>query len=164
MHERLVNYLRDHRDHIIETWLTEAEVPGPGVARADPGVVPYQFFAQAFDEVLTTLERGAIKAPPEQPPAPSRMNAFLGLTCACRERCMGGRVCMELHDAGLSAFMAVFAHEWDTDQEFNAFDRQQNKEFINHALSGFFGKEIDLCAERLRRDDCPFVQLNLPTQ
>lgn len=158
MHARLVSYLRDNRDHIVENWLTEVEIPAPGGAEgAEGGVVPYEFFTTAFEAVLSILEHGATaKAAVEV----LHLNGFLGVTCDCRERCFGGRVCMELHDSGLQAFMSVFDHAWDAAHEFSEFDRECNKDLINHALSGFFGQEIDLCHHKNFRSDCPFVAHN----
>lgn len=158
MHERLVSYLQDNRDQVIENWLTEVEIPAPnGSQGIEGGVVPYAFFADAFDTVLGLLEHGPDHSGKD---GSVHLNSFLGLTCDCRERCFGGRVCMELHDAGLKAYMSVFEDEWDTDHEFNELDRECSKDLINHALSGFFGKEIDNCHSRTFRSDCPFVAHN----
>lgn len=157
MHSRLVSYLRDNRDHIIENWLTEAEVPPPqGITpdSGEDGVVPYAFFTGAFDNVVQRLEQGPEAKDSEDL---THLDAFLGLTCDCRQRCFGGRVCMELHDSGLTAFMSVFADDWDTSHEFNELDRECSEDLINHALSGFFGREIDSCVHRTFRTDCPFA-------
>ena len=157
MHTRLVSYLQDNREQIIENWLTEAEIPAPQGSPADcgeEGVVPYAFFSDAFDNVVQRLALGA-KAGDEN--EMTHLNAFLGLTCDCKQRAFGGRVCMELHDSGLTAFMSVFSEDWDTDHEFNECDRECNEDLINHALSGFFGKEIELCRHRTFRRDCPFA-------
>lgn len=160
MHSRLVSYLRDNREHIIENWLTEAEVPSPQGTASDKevdGVVPYTFFTGAFDHVVQRLERG-----PEAKDNKGRthLHSFLGLTCDCKQRCFGGRVCMELHDAGLTAFMSVFADDWDTGHEFNELDRECSEDLINHALSGFFGQEVEDCTRRTSRTDCPFAARN----
>lgn len=160
MHSRLVSYLKDNRDQIIENWLTEAEIPPPQghpTTGGESGVVPYAFFAGAFDSVVQRLELGAEAGSKTEV---THLNSFLGLTCDCRQRCFGGRVCMELHDSGLVAFMGVFDQEWDTDHEFNELDRECNQDLINHALSGFFEKEIALCAHRTFRLDCPFAAEN----
>lgn len=155
MHARLVSYLRDNRDQIIENWLTEVDIPAPIESNgADRGVVPYEFLTSSFDSVLEILKCGpAAKANPDG----LRLNQFLGLTCDCKERDFGGRVCMELHDAGLQAFMGVFDDEWDAEHEFNELDRECSKDLINHALSGFFGQEIETCHHKTFRSDCPFV-------
>jgi hypothetical protein len=155
MHARLVSYLRDNRDQIIENWLTEVEVPAPiDSMEAGGGVVPYDFFTTAFDAVLNILENGpAAKSQQEI----RHLNQFLGLTCDCKARCFGGRVCMELHDAGLQAYMTVFEDEWDTEHEFNDLDRECSKDLINHALSGLIAQEIENCHHKTFRSDCPFV-------
>lgn len=161
MHARLVSYLKDNRDQVIENWLTEVEIPAPNGSKGlEGGVVPYAFFADAFDSVLEILEYGPSHKTKN---GGTHLNSFLGLTCDCRERCFGGRVCMELHDAGLKAYMSVFDDEWDTDHEFNKLDRECCKDLINHALSGFFGKEIEGCHSKTFRNDCPFVAHNEQT-
>lgn len=160
MHARLISYLRDNRDQILENWLTEAEVPSPLQPVAnEEGVVPYAFLAGAFDSILEVIECGE-RQEPFRPGV--HLEDFLGVTCDCKERCFGGRVCMELHDAGLVAFMSVFDAAWDTEHEFNALDRECSKDLINHALSGFFGREIEQCPHRQSRNDCPFVTHHLP--
>lgn len=160
MHTRLVSYLEDNRDQIIENWLTEIEVPAPaGSIGTEEGVVPYAFLAAAFDSVLDILRNNPTR--PEQTVS-AHLDTFLGITCECKERCFGGRVCMELHDAGLKGFMSVFESSWDTEHEFNALDRECSKDIINQALSGFFGREVELCPHRKTRNDCPFVTQHLP--
>jgi hypothetical protein len=155
MHTRLVSYLRDNRDQILENWLTEVDVPASEASTgSEEGLVPYAFLATAFDSVLQIIETGK---PAGGTARSLHLGDFLGITCDCKERCFGGRVCMELHDAGLAAFMSVFESNWDTEHEFNALDRKCSKELINHALSGFFGEEVEQCPHRTSRDDCPFV-------
>ncbi len=157
MHARLVSYLQDNREQIIENWLTEAEIPPPQDRSVDggvEGVVPYAFFSCAFDNVLQRL---SLDPDAEEGAGVPHLNTFLGLTCDCQQRAFGGRVCMELHDSGLTAFMSVFSADWDADHEFSEIDRECSKDLINHALSGFFAKEIDLCLHRTFRKDCPFA-------
>lgn len=155
MPARLVSYLKDNRDQVIENWLTEVEIPAPIESEdREGGVVPYEFFTTAFDAVLEILEQSPAA---KGKTAVFHLNRFLGITCDCKSRCFGGRVCMELHDSGLKAFMSVFDDIWDAEHEFNELDRKCNQEMINHALSGFFGKEIDLCHYKTFRRDCPFV-------
>jgi hypothetical protein len=155
MRARLLSYLRDNRDQIIENWLTETEVPAPiqsiGVAG---GTVPYEFFTSAFSAILDILANDT-----DSPPAleVQHLNCFLGKTCDCRERCSGGRVCLELHESGLRAYMSVFDEDWDAEQEFNERDRAHSKNLINRALSAFFGREIEHCSQKNLRNDCPFV-------
>jgi hypothetical protein len=158
MHSRLVSYLLDNRDHIIENWLTDAEISPPfGSKGTEEGVVPYAFFASAFDSALKRIEQGPNAM---NNPEALHINQFLGITCDCRERCFGGRVCMELHEAGLEAFMSVFDADWDAEHEFSQLDRECSKDLINHALSGFFGQEIETCHHKTFRSDCPFVAHN----
>lgn len=154
MHARLVSYLRDNRDQIIENWLTEVDIPAPIESEAAHGIVPYHFFTTAFEAVTKILADGndaKVEA------RGTRLSDFLGLTCDCKARCLGGRVCMELHDSGLQAFMSVFANDWDAAHEFNELDRKCNQDLINHALSGFFAQEIEACNHKIFRSDCPFV-------
>jgi len=157
MHARLVSYLKDNRDQIIENWLTEADIPAPVESGTGEGVVPYAFFAGAVDEVVQQIELGPDA---KRESRITHLNSFLGITCDCKARCFGGRVCMELHDSGLNAFMSVFNDAWDAEHEFNELDRECNKDLINHALSGFFGHEIDLCQHKAFRSDCPFAAHN----
>ena len=154
MHTRLVSYLRDNRDQVIENWLTEADVPAPEDSDTGAGVVPYAFYADAFDRVVKTIESGVA---PTDDEALIYINDFLGTTCDCKQRCFGGRVCIELHDSGLKAFMSVFDEDWDCDHEFNQLDRKCCEDRINHALSGFFAREIEHCKHKDFRTDCPFV-------
>jgi hypothetical protein len=157
MHARLVSYLKDNRDQILENWLTEAEVPAPsdhGNAIAGGGINPFTFYADAFDSILHHLKNGKLERTAKNV---LHLNEFLGMTCDCKQRCFGGRVCIELHDSGLNAFMSVFAEEWDTEHEFSELDRKHSEARINDALSDFFGKEIELCHHKNFRSDCPFV-------
>ena len=161
MHAHLIGYLRDNRDHIVESWLTEANLPAPIGKDADgdsptAGTVPLAFYTEAFETVLKVIETG--KAP-EGICQKVHLDDFLGITCACKQRCFGGRVCIELHDAGLKAFMSVFDEDWDADHEFNALDREICADTINHALSGFVANEIEHCRYKDFRTDCPFVSI-----
>ena len=158
MHARLVSYLRDNRDQIIENWLTEVEIPAPIESKGqESGVVPYEFFTKALDAVLDLIENGPDAG---KNPRVLHLNKFLGITCDCRERCFGGRVCLELHDSGLHAFMSVFDDEWDAEHEFSLLDRECSQDLINHALSIFFNQEIKLCLHKTFRSDCPFAAYN----
>jgi hypothetical protein len=160
MHNRLISYLQDNRDQVIEYWLTEVEVPAPANSMStDDGVIPYAFLAEAFDAVLKTIKTGSAQLDQGDR---LHLDNFLGITCECKERHFGGRVCMELHDAGLRAFMSIFESNWDTEHEFNTLDRECCKDLINQALSGFFGQEIERCPHRDSRNDCPFVTQQLP--
>ncbi|MGJ8638474.1 MAG: hypothetical protein ACSHYA_03700 [Opitutaceae bacterium] len=154
MHTRLINYLKDNRDQVIENWLTEAEVPTPDGSVSETGVVPYAFFADAFDTVIDIISNGE---PAKDEQNKIHINDFIGATCDCKQRHSGGRVCIELHDSGLTAFMSIFDEEWDCDHEFNQLDRNCCKDRINHALSGYLSREINQCTRKVFRNDCPFV-------
>ncbi|MEM8868151.1 MAG: hypothetical protein AAGC73_07770 [Verrucomicrobiota bacterium] len=157
MHPRLVSYLKDNRDQIIENWLTETQVPSVKSELETvelTGLVPLEFYNHAFDTILATIWSGE---------APTfvfnsmHLDHYLGITCSCRSRCYGGRVCIELHEAGLKAFMSVFREDWDTEAEFSPTDRTCFADIINHGLSGFFKAEIEHCDFKEIRKDCPFV-------
>jgi hypothetical protein len=161
MHAHLLSYLRDHRDQIIENWLTEVEVPAPSnLLQANPtesGSVPYAFFEASFEAILAIIQNGPDAKAARSLEHSNQLNEFLGKSCECRERCAGGRVCVELHDSGLHAIMAVFGEEWDAEKEFSELDKARCKTLINKALSDFFSQEIQSCQHRTLRNDCPFV-------
>ena len=158
MHAHLVSYLQDNRDQIIENWLLEAEIPAMRTDQASPAIgsagVPIEFLSHAFDRTLKVIESG--KAP-EHTTDGIHLDDILGSTCTCKQRTMGGRVCMELHDSGLVAFLSVFETNWDTTSEFSEFDREHFSDLINHALSGVISNEIEHCQYKNFRSDCPFV-------
>mgnify|MGYP001569881765 CR=1 FL=1 len=155
MHARLISYLKDNRDQIIENWLLEVDVPpANGSEATDSGVVPLTFLTQAFDTTLQVIESGQA---PNGSNEGMHLDDILGVTTACKQRCMGGRVCIELHDSGLTAFLSVFDTNWDAAGEFNEFDRENYADLINHALSGLFASEIEHCKYKHFRSDCPFI-------
>ena len=158
MHARLISYLKDNRDQIIETWLLEAEIPSihtdQTASTTCPAGVPVEFLAQAFDRTLDVIKSGT---PPEQKIDGMHLDDILGVTCTCKQRTMGGRVCIELHDSGLVAFLSVFDTNWDASGEFSEFDREHFADLLNHALSGVFSSEIEHCHYKNFRSDCPFV-------
>ena len=158
MHAHLISYLRDNRDQIIETWLLEAEIPTIPTDEPSPPTcpagVPLEFLAQTFDRTLDVIQSGT--APGKKAPG-MHLDDILGVTCTCKQRTMGGRVCIELHDSGLVAFLSVFDATWDASGEFSEFDREHFADLINHALSGVFSSEIEHCHYKHFRSDCPFV-------
>jgi hypothetical protein len=157
MHERLIRYLKDNRDHIVETWLLEAEVPQLNtcgeMSNASTTGVPLSFLTQAFDSTLKVIKNGQA---PKQRTSGIHLDDILGVTCTCKNRTIGGRVCIELHDSGLVAFMSVLNSNWDATSEFNEFDREHFADLIHHALSGVFSNEINQCQYKRFRTDCPF--------
>lgn len=158
MHARLISYLKDNKDQIVETWLLEAEIPvlhnDQAGSSPRPTGVSVEFLAQSFDRTLNVIGSG--KAPDKLEPG-IHLDDMLGVTCTCKQRTMGGRVCIELHDSGLVAFLSVFDQNWDASREFNEFDREHFADLINHALSGVFSSEIEHCHYKHFRSDCPFV-------
>ena len=159
MQAHLISYLRDHRDQIIENWLTEAELPAAGKQEpetASAGRLPYEFLSQAFDSVLTIIETRRVCSPAS---GVMHLSDFIGVTCSCKAQRYGGRVCMELHDSGLNAFMSVFDKDWDANHEFDDMDRAKFHELINHALYGFIGQQIDDCRMKQVDCDCPFAAM-----
>ncbi len=182
MHQRLVSYLRDNRDQILENWLTEVDLPLPDLDSAlngCQGTVPLAFLEGAFDRVLERLEGKPCTCHRENGQASTNgkngsqscnghngshgcnghlhLDNFLNVTCACRIRRVGGRVCIELHLAGLRAFQSVFVDGWDASEDFNDFERARCNELIHHALSSVFGDEVQACEHRHARPDCPFA-------
>jgi hypothetical protein len=159
MHAHLISYLEDNRDQIIENWLLEAEIPAlqsdSTPQGSDSSGVPIEFLSHAFDRTLKVIESG--KAP-EGKTEGMHLDDILGTHCTCKQRTMGGRACIELHDSGLVAFLSVFETNWDTTHEFSEFDREHFADLINHALSGVISNEIEHCQYKHFRSDCPFVE------
>ncbi|MFQ3225798.1 MAG: hypothetical protein ACI8Z5_002063 [Lentimonas sp.] len=159
MHAHLTSYLQDNRDQIIENWLLEAEIPAMRTdqvsSRAGATGMPIEFLSHAFERTLKVIESG--KAPKNKTDG-MHLDDILGTTCTCKQRTMGGRVCMELHDSGLVAFLSVFDTNWDPTHEFSEFDREHFADLINHALSGVVSNEIEHCHYKNFRSDCPFVE------
>ena len=158
MNDRLVNYLKDNRDQILENWITEADLPLPDVLAVDNGchgTVPLVFLENAFEQIVSRLQGGACKGNGHNHEV--HLDDVLNVTCACKSSRFGGRVCLELHESGLRAFMSVFNDTWDTEGEFSKLDRECCADLINHALSWNFGNEVSNCQHRHERADCPFV-------
>lgn len=165
MRTRLVNYLKDNRDQIIENWLTETDLPLPEALSKLPGckgTVPLAFLEGNFEQVLNRIS--------EQPcncgalVGTLHLDDFLEVTCACTNRKLGGRVCVELHESGLRAFTSVLNDNWDVHEEFNHLDREYCASLINEALSKTFASEIGRCQHKHERSDCPFVAHQLEAQ
>lgn len=181
MHERLISYLRDNRDQIIENWLTAADLPLPANAIPFEGVqgtVPLAFLEGTFERILSRIEGApcrcnghAKRQQPLEEEEPQgfypkvetngnghlHLDDFLNVTCACALRRVGGRVCIELRNSGIEAFFSVFENGWDAEAEFNDFERERCKELISNALTATFGDEVQTCQHRHERVDCPFA-------
>ncbi|ADE54480.1 hypothetical protein [Coraliomargarita akajimensis] len=165
MHEHLIGYLRDNRDQIIESWLTGANIPAADCEQSPDaiGSVPLGYFADAFDSILQIIETG--KAPTTLTQE-IHLDDFLGVSCNCRTGSpsgRSGRVCIELHDSGLNAFLSVFEDDWDASHEFDKLDREKCADIINHALSGLISNEIEHCRYKDFRSDCPFISIQADT-
>lgn len=156
MNRRLVSYLQDNRDFIIENWLTEADVPPPAGANGCEGSVPVAFLEGLFERVVDRLSgRDRCHCPGE-----TKKLAFddvLGVTCACQTQRLRGHVCLELHDAGLRAFTKVFEDEWDPQGEFNQLDRETSLRLVHESLANIFSQEVFQCPHRPGKQDCPFT-------
>lgn len=165
MHERLVNYLRDNRDQILESWLTEADLPLPPNAipfDGMQGTVPLAFLEDVFERLLKRISgepcncHGHKGADGCNGHKALHLDDFLNITCACSLRRMGGRVCIELHQSGRQAFHSIFENGWDAGEEFNEDERKHCLERIDNALASTFGEEVGGCRHSLERPDCPF--------
>ncbi|WP_309387142.1 hypothetical protein [Cerasicoccus frondis] len=157
MNRRLVSYLRDNRDHIIENWLTECDLPPPPAHAECEGSVPVAFLEGTFDRILERIS--GEKAQCHCPSHKTRltMTDVLGVTCACQTNRLRGYVCLELHEAGIRAFHEIMNDNWDSQREFNDFDREAALKLINESLAWIFGQEIFRCPNRIGKDDCPFT-------
>ncbi|GHC05351.1 hypothetical protein [Cerasicoccus arenae] len=157
MNKRLVGYLQDNRDHIIEDWLTESELPAPVGAQAANGSVPVAFLESVFDRVLNRIKGKTCKCGGTGECAKLKLGDILGVTCACQTYRLRGHVCLELHEAGARAFMGIFSDTWDIQGEFNELDREASMKLIGEALDWIFSQEIFRCPQRTENEDCPFI-------
>ncbi|MEO0795629.1 MAG: hypothetical protein AAFX93_10720 [Verrucomicrobiota bacterium] len=157
MNERLVSYLQDNRDQVIENWLTEADVPAPPNAPSSEGFVPVSYLEVSFDRIVARIQCGDNdRADSELKPAPLTLNDIFNTTCSCQASRVRGRVCIELHESGRRAFMSVFNDAWDADGEFSALDRKYCEQVIGGALAWNFSNEVFNCSARQERADCQF--------
>lgn len=117
MQERLASYLRDNQGEIIENWLTGAAIPEgePFPRSAEHALL--QELTDAFEQVVEALEGKQPSRRAEGPWAPSL-----------------------LLQAGVEAFAAVLAEEWDVDSEFSASERAEAIRAIEHHLRQIFGE------------------------
>ncbi len=157
MNERLVNYLQDNRDFIIENWLTEADLPPPEGASSYEGSAPVAFLEGLFERVIDRISGRASTCRGPNNDQEVTFKDVLGVTCVCQTHRLRGHVCLELHEAGIRAFDAVFNDHWDSEREFNEFDRELGLRVINESLSWIFSQEIFHCPHRVGKEDCPFT-------
>ena len=157
MNKRLCSYLRDNRDHIIENWVMESDLPPPADHTECEGSVPVAFLEGVFERILERIggEKPACHCVSESHKVELRQ--ILGVTCACQTNRLRGHVCLELHEAGIRAFGAIMQDNWDSQHEFNEFDRENSLKAINEALAWIFGQEIFRCPHRVGKQDCPFT-------
>lgn len=157
MHLHLAQYLKDNREHILEHWITEAEVPSLIHCRCSngsEGIIPLSYLSRAIEQVITKLETGNFRKLNE---SETHLNDFLGHTCTCRDNT---RVCTEIRDSGYVAFLSIFGEDWDTYHEFDEVDREYASLRISQILSEYFEEEIALCAMGKLRNDCPYHSPN----
>jgi len=157
MNQRLVSYLKDNRDFIIENWLTEADLPPPSSVATRQGSVPVAFLEGLFDRVIERIGGPNGQCHCVTPRQKVEFKDVLGVTCACQTHRLRGHVCQELHESGVRAFSAVFVDEWDPQGELNQFDRETGLRVINETLSFVFGQEIFHCPKRTGNQSCPFT-------
>lgn len=155
MNKRLVSYLQDNRDFIIENWLTEADLPPPAGRAGCEGSVPVAFLEGVFDRVVNRISGKRVSPYDENDRI--EFNDVLGVTCACQTDRVRGHVCLELHEAGARAFASVFNDDWDPQGEFNELDREMSLRIINETLAAIFSKEIFRCHGRIDNLKCPFT-------
>lgn len=157
MHLQLAQYIKDNKEHILEHWITEAEVPSLthcNCSSGSEGIIPLSYLSYAIDQVITHLQSG--KFTPQSPKEP-HLNDFLGHTCICRDN---ARVCTEIRDAGYVAFQVIFSEDWDSEHEFDDVDREYASTRIGQILTEFFKEEITQCAMGARFPNCPQRTLN----
>ncbi|WP_269540693.1 hypothetical protein [Cerasicoccus fimbriatus] len=157
MNKRLTSYLRDNRDHIIENWLMESDLPPPTDRSECEGSVPVAFLEGVFDRVLERISGSQPACHCGTANQKVELRQILGVTCACQTNRLRGHVCLELHEAGIRAFGAIMHDSWDAQQEFNDFDRENSLKAINEALAWIFSQEIFRCPHRVGKQDCPFT-------
>jgi hypothetical protein len=152
MHLHIAQYIDDNREHIIESWLTEAEVPTVSCASnesADKGIIPESYLSQVVEQVSRKLREGHFDLLSQDR---IRLNSFLGHTCACRDNV---NVCTEIRDSGYQAFLQIFNDPWDSEHEFDATDRAYASTRIGQILTEFFNQEIQDCSMKTVENSCP---------
>jgi len=153
MHLHLAQYLKDHKEHILEHWITEADVPSMthcNCSSQSEGIIPLSYLEYSLGQVIHHLEIGHFNTHLANE---THLNDFLGHTCVCRDNT---RVCTEIRDSGYVAILSIFSSDWDADHEFDDIDREYASNRIGQILTEFFKSEITLCAEAQDRRDCPF--------
>jgi hypothetical protein len=158
MHRRLVSYLRDNRDQILENWLTEIDLPLPPHlpdTRDCQGTIPLSYLQAVFDKVILSLQGKTNQT--SNTASSDGLDSIINVTCSCHDKSHRGRVCLELHEAGLRAFHTIFEDAWDADGEFSPLDRECCMSLINQALGKVIQNEIQNCQHKHSRSDCPFV-------
>lgn len=153
MHNQLAQYLKDNKEQILETWLTSAVVPS--VPRCNEhtehsGAIPVSYLSVVIDQVIYNLQHGQFANAENNK---NTLNTFLGHTCACRNNQL---VCDEVRDSGSKSFSSIFDADWDSDSEFNQFDRDYAKFRIDEILQNFFSLEIERCSQEQRNHKCPY--------
>lgn len=132
--QRLVSYLKDNQDQIVESWLTGAAVPDSAYGY-DAGLRErrlLRFLEGAFVVVLDQLSGNEPAEPGWLDGA--RFAQLMEETAWCP--CDGSRACfnLQLCDAGGMAFQSVLCETWDTAGEFTALERAEGLRRVTEAL------------------------------
>ncbi|MEM1222459.1 MAG: hypothetical protein AAGH40_06815 [Verrucomicrobiota bacterium] len=142
MHQHLISYLSDNRDHIIENWLTETQVPefseGPEEMELRE-ILHLDFYKRAFESVLTSI---STKKSPFFFSRAIHIGRHLSIGRFRKKYGFIDQVQNGLHEAGLKAFMNVFKEDWDAGSEFSRTDRKYLEDLIGRSLSDFLVTEM----------------------
>ncbi len=146
--ERLVSYLEDNQDQIVESWLTGAVVPEClcNMPAADCDRALLRFIKGAMEAVL--LQLGGHTPPNGGWTRGERLLELLDATgwCPCDGSQAG--LCAQLRQAGSSAFESVLSDVWDSSGEFSPEERAQALQLIDMALATFVNPAV---IQRCRR-------------
>ncbi|NRA26690.1 MAG: hypothetical protein HRU10_05510 [Opitutales bacterium] len=186
MRAKLVEYLNDNKDQIIETWLTDLELPIPETKHsheekdctcggACASLKGHSCKPTALVETQPALHgtvtvsylSGAFEAITAHITSKGAISEwfdrphfdqFIGITSTCSDNNLAGRVCIDLYSSGYRAFRSIFNNGWDSDEEFSDNDQDACMDLIQQALVSTLRQDIELCTLRAERADCPFAE------
>ncbi|MEM7792522.1 MAG: hypothetical protein AAF546_14050 [Verrucomicrobiota bacterium] len=142
MHQHLISYLKDNRDHIIENWLTETQVPAFSEEYESIDLrklLHLDFYRRAFETVLISI---STKKSPFFFSRAIHISCQLSIGRFRRKQSFVGQIQKGLHEAGLKAFMSVFKDDWDAGSEFSRTDRKYLEDLIGRSLAEFLVTEV----------------------